>query len=288
MANFDNLSSTVLLNYQIVYQRSEAAAARMQALSDRLHALQQPDARPAMLSRAQEIFQRTGYSYYLLRQQAVDGLLLACLQHAQHILVTVLHCLAVYNQSCIDTRKMDQVLALPKLPVKFADTVDRIVQTQDPDELLAACEMLLHTTRDLLLAEQRQIQRSETTFPAVFHAGYPELKGALQHVMLACERQDMFALKGPLLSLYHELALGMAHVFTGIRYTGFNSLSEYEQDLVALGFPALLPSVMAGDFTELHRQCRVFDQHLQKFLTEHEVQLNTFATVDELQEYLDI
>jgi hypothetical protein len=36
-----------------------------------------------------------------------------------------LHCLAVCNQACIDTRKIGQVLALPKLPVSFAETVDR-------------------------------------------------------------------------------------------------------------------------------------------------------------------
>ena len=62
-------------------------------------ALQQPDARPAMLSRAQAIFQRTGYQYYLLQQRTVDGHQLACMHHARNILQAVLHCLAVANQS---------------------------------------------------------------------------------------------------------------------------------------------------------------------------------------------
>jgi hypothetical protein len=78
----------------------------------------------------------------------------------------------------------------------------------------------------------------------------------------------------------------MAQACTGIKYSGFDSLTEYEQEFVALGFPALLPYVEAGDFTELHRQCLVFDQHLQQFLTEHGVELYTFATIEELQKYL--
>ena len=60
----------------------------------------------------------------------------------------------------------------------------------------------------------------------------------------------------------------------------------YEQDLTVLGFPALLPYVQERNFTELHRQCLIFDKHLRRFLTEHSVDLNSFATVEELQTYL--
>ena len=286
MANFDDVSCTVLLKSQIVYQRSETAAERFRALTARLRALQQPDARPAMLRKAQEIFQGIGYQYYLLRQQAALGHQLSCLQHARNILKAILHCLMVCNQACIDTRKLAQVLALPKLPVGLAETVDRVTKATEPGELLSACETLLHTTRDLLLVEQQLVQRSATTFPAVFDAAYPELKGDLQHIMLACERQDMFNLN--LMSLYHELMVHMAQAFTGIEYSSFNSLAEYEQDLVALGFPDLLPYVVAGDFAGLYQQCQAFDQRLQQFLTEHSVALNAFATLDDLQKYLEV
>ncbi|RIK42746.1 MAG: hypothetical protein DCC55_07785 [Chloroflexi bacterium] len=191
------LLSTFLLQYQLVYQRSEAAVERLQALADRLRALQQPEARPTMLKKAQDFFQGTGYPYYLLRQQSANGHRLASLQHAQQILSTVFHCLALCNQACIDTRKLEQVLALPKLPLKFADTVARLTQTYEPDELLAASEQLLNTTRDLLFTEQRQSPGDKPTFAAAFGAGYPELKGDIQHILLACERQDPFVLRGP-------------------------------------------------------------------------------------------
>jgi hypothetical protein len=286
MANFENISSTVLLNCQIVYQRSEGSAARFRALADRLRALEQPEARPDMLRKAQKIFQGTGYPYYLLRQQAANGHQLSCLQHAQQILGTVLHCLAVCNQACIDTRKMAEVLALLKLPVNFAETVEEITQAYVPNELLAACEKLLNTTRELLLAEQRQDHCGETSFPDAFGSGYPELKGDIQHIMLACEREDLFSLKGPLISLYHELSRILAQAVTGVEYSNFNTLADYEQDLTALGFPALLPYVQERNFTELHRQCLTFDEHLRKFLTGHLVDLNAFDSVEELQMYL--
>ncbi len=144
----------------------------------------------------------------------------------------------------------------------------------------------MQTTRDLLLAEERQIPR-QTTLPARLDSTYPELKADLQHVLLACERRDMFSLKSPVLSLYHELNLALAQAFTGTAYSDLNSLAEYEQDLVALGFPALLPDMVSGDFAALHRACLAFDQHLQHFLREHTVQLNAFDSIDALQAYLD-
>lgn len=286
MADFENISSTVLLNYQIVYERTAAVGARFRALPERLYALQQPAARPAMLRKAQAYFQRTGYPAYLLRQQAANGHFFACLQQALEIRSTVFHCLALCNQAAIDTRKLPQVLALPKLPVNFAETMAHLTNATTPADLLAACDQLLQTTRDLLLTEQRQVADSAIGYPAAFGAGYPELKNGLQHVLLACERQDRFALQVPLLSLYHELSRMIAEATTGVVYTGFNSLAEYEQDFVGLGFPALLPAVEAGDFDALHRQCVAFDAHLQRFLTQHGISLNTFATVDELQRYL--
>jgi hypothetical protein len=105
--------------------------------------------------------------------------------------------------------------------------------------------------------------------------------------MLACETGELFRLKSSLASLYHELARGIAQVRTGVEYSSFNTLSEYEQDLAALGFPALLPFLVAGDFSGLHQQCRVFGERLEYFLRENSVQLNKFDTQDELRNFLD-
>ncbi len=71
-----------------------------------------------------------------------------------------------------------------------------------------------------------------------------------------------------------------------MEYSGFNSLSEYEQDLAGFGFPSLLPPVAAGDFAETHLRCLAFDRRLQEFLNERSVGLNAFATLEELQKHL--
>ena len=181
---------------------------------------------------------------------------------------------------------MAQVLALPKLPADFAANVECISTSFDPDELLSACETLLQSTRELLLAEQRRVLRQGASYPDVFHSAYPELQNDLHHVMLACERQDLFSLKTSLVSLYHELSLAIARVITGVEYSGFNGLAEYEQDLAALGFPPLLPHLLSGDFEQLYQQCVLFGERLKDFLVENRVELNTYATVNDLRSAL--
>lgn len=286
MARFENISSTVLLTYQVIYQRSDTSAKRLHQLADQLRASLQPAARQTMIGKAQAYFQRAGYSFYLLHQQAALENQLACLQQAQGIVSTVAHSLAIVNQRVVDTRKPDQILALPKLPDDFATTIAWVTSAIDPDELLAACEELLNSTHALLLSEQRQYSDHNVTYRAAFGAGYPELKGDLQHILLACERQDRFSLKRLLVSLYHELSLAMTKAETGISYNNFSSLADYEQDFVGLGFPPLLSYLETADFDELHRQTLAFDEHLQRFLVEHGAVLYSFASVAELERYL--
>lgn len=286
MAEFRNVSASVLLDYRILYHRNAETLARFQALGERLRSLQAPAARPAMLRRALEIFQSTGYDYYLLKTQAEAGHAAGCLKQAQSIFRTILHCLAVCNQSCVDTRKLDQVMSLPRLPEDFAETARCMIDALEPRETLTATETLLQSTRALLLAEMRQTLRSDESLASVFDSAYPELKRDLQEVMLSCERRDLFALKNSLLSLYHELARGLAQASSGVAYSGFNSLAEYEQDLTSLGFPALLPALFARDFDRLHQHCLEFDQRLQSFFAGHSVQMNNFTSLDELQSYL--
>ncbi|TFH05642.1 MAG: hypothetical protein E4H09_01670, partial [Spirochaetales bacterium] len=225
MAEFDDPSATVLLRNQIVYQANEEAAQRFRSLPERMAALQRNEARPEMLGKAMLIFRKTGYQYYLLRKQAEAGHRLSCLHHARNILSTVVHCVMVCNQACIDTRKRDQVLSLRLLPAGFGETLADVVNQTDPHALLMAVEHLLATTRSLLLSEQTATHRSRAGFPEVLDSAYPELKGDLQHLMLACERGDMY--NSTLTSLLHELMIHMAQVVAGVEYSEFNTVSEY-------------------------------------------------------------
>ncbi|MBI1299101.1 hypothetical protein GC175_29575 [bacterium] len=286
MAEYATVNATILLKGEVIYQRNEEVGQRFRALGDRLRELQQPAARPEMVRKALDIFKQTGYPALLLREQVVAGNTLATIFHAQRIVHTVFHALMVCNQTLVDTRKPANVLTLPRLPHDFTALLERVIAAVEPGELAAACEDLLLSTRRFLLAEQAEIDRNKRSFAEVFGPGYPELKGDLLHVLLACERKDLFSLKDKLLSLYHELSIHTAWAADGIDYNDFNSLADYEQNFVALGFPALLPHLVNRDFDELHRQTLLFDARMQSFLTEKGIELYSFADLDALENHL--
>ena len=285
MARFEDANCTILDDSAIVYQRNTAVGERFEGLGAELRRRQQPEAREEMLGRAQTLFQSTGYSYFLLREAAARGEVAAALQQAQNILRALLHCLAVANQAAIDTRKLEQVLTLPLRPPGLERAVERIMTTAVPGELLQETEALMTAVRALLLAEQRRLRNPPRPLAELLHAAYPELKGDIQHLILACEREDPFNFN--LVQLLHELQIHMAWATDGVAYSGFNSLAEYERDLGALGFPALLPAFAARDYAALAEQARRFDERLRQFLGENEVALHDFGSLDELQEYLD-
>lgn len=284
MARFENVHSTILHDSALVYTRDEAVKARFLALRAELRRNQQPEARPAVLRTAMNLFQQTGYPYYLLRQKAQGGHTLAAMQQGQAILRDLLHIIAVINQAAVDTRKLEQIYALPKQPEGLAHDISAVMNSTDPEQMLSGIESLMARTRELLLAEQARLQRSDRSLAETLRDAYPELKGDIQHLILACEREDPYNFN--LVSLLHELMIHMAWAVDGIDYSAFNSIDEYAQDLTTLGFPDLLVPLQARDYPALAAAARRFDQRLQAYLEENNIPLNTFASLDELQEWL--
>ena len=98
--------------------------------------------------------------------------------------------MAVLDQTPADTRRRDAVLNLKCLPGDFAHTVNRVTTRSEPGDILVACEQLLDTTRDLLLREQLAVGAKAPSFPEVLGNAYPEFRGDLNHIRLACEREN--------------------------------------------------------------------------------------------------
>ena len=284
MARYESVHCTVLGESAILYARNTAVRDRFQALGDALQARLRPEARPEMVARAMTIFQGAAWPAYLLRQAAAREQQAAAVQQAQTAVRIVLHCLAVLNQRCIDTRKLAQVLALPLLPPGLEEQMGRIMNTAVPAELQHEVEALMDATRDLLLAEQRRLRRPPRPLAEVYGPLYPELKADIQHLILACERGDAFNFN--MMSLLHELQLHLAWAQEGVAYGEFNTVADYAQNLATLGFPDLLAAYAAGNRPALAAAARRFDARLRDFLSQNGVPLYDFASLAELEAYL--
>jgi hypothetical protein len=285
MAEFRDSSGGILQHAKIVYRRNEEAGRRFDALRARQRALLDPSERRTMLGTAQRIFRETGYEYHRLRDNVSANHYPSCRAHAHRILAIVLHALAVANQRFVDTRKLEEVLTLPRLPEGLGEMVGALVRACAPRALQEACEALLQATRTFLLAEQREVFREQTGWAPVGRV-YPELKAMLQRVRMACEREDAFDLNNRLIDMYAELGMVLAKATDGAAMSDFNSLAEYEQDLTGWGLPDLLALADARDFAELARQCVSLDERLQRLLVERGAERFEFASMEELRAHL--
>lgn len=285
-ANFDDPGTSKILDAQIVYHRSEEALARFHALQDRIRQLMQPESRPQMIAKAQSIFQKAGYPFLQLQLAAGRDDLLSAKTHARHIVSAINHSLMVVNQTCIDTRRPQQVITLPILPEDYEALHHQIYSTTDARNLAAACETLLGRTRTLLLTEQESLPQHPQPYAQEFCSLYPELKDMIQHILRGCEAQDSYITTDAVLFVHEELAPTLARVLTGASYTAFHTPADYHHHLTSLGFPDLLPSLIAGDYPTLHQQALVFDRRLRELLISHSVPLNDFSSAQELSDYL--
>lgn len=286
-ANFGDPGTSLMMDARVVYHRTEEALARFRGLQDRIRELEQPAARPQMVAKAQQIFRQTGYPFLQLRLAVRHDDLLSGKAHARQIVGAVTHCLMVANQTHIDTRKLPQVLALPRLPKDCGLLLDRIYATSDVGDLAAACEMLLERTRAFLLAEQRALSKDGTTYAEEFRSLYPELKDMVQHILRGCEAEDPCATTDAVLVLQEETASPLARVLTGAAYTSFQAPANFWHHLAEQGFPDLLSAALAPDYVTLREQATAFDRRLRELLTEHSVPLNDFADTEELAAHLE-
>lgn len=286
MAELDDPSASILLDAVVVHHRTDAAAERFARLGARLRENLAPPARARMLTRAHEIFMRTGYPYYLLRSAEQCDHRFAALFHARQVVGGVLQAVAVANQRCVDTRRLSDVLELDRLPERFSSLLDAAIRASAPAEALGACEALMASSREFLLAEQREVHRGEASFADALDAAYPELMGDLQHAVIAAEAEDRWRLT--VTSMLHELMTAVAEARTGVAHSSFNSPPEYEQDLEALGFPDLLSLAAAHDFEGIRRVAPVFADRLRSYLVENGAALNAFDSVDELRAFLGL
>jgi hypothetical protein len=283
MAGLDDVSGTLLSTAEILYQSDDAAADRFRGLAKTLASWLQPEKKPDMLRKAMDMFERTTYQYFLLTEQNDDNTV-ACVHHARNVHTQILQILAVCNQKSIDTRKREQVCGLPDLPDAFVALSEQIVSSTDGALLKDACGKLLSATRTLLVSQQRELHRSTRSIRESLDEAYPEFKGDLHHVMLACQRRDFFNLSAT--SLIHELMIHLSEATDGVAYSDFNGLSDYQKDLEAMGFPDLIEPVGGKDYNELFRRCKAFDSRLQSFHKEQDIPLYSYADVGEFEAYL--
>jgi predicted nucleotidyltransferase len=284
-ANYEDPHTSMIVDSQIAYARSDEDRARFEQLKARIFELQQPQHRAAMIQKAIEIFKGVGYHYFLFDAGATQSDLFSFKREAWKSVEIVLHALAVMNQTFyhVDCGKnLAEVLALPQKPAKIKEILTTIVESADYETVRANVRKLLVETRDLLDAQLREVSEN-TPFADLFRAYYPEIREQLNKIETACDLRNSQRALSAIVQIQNEVADSLSRSVDGKSSSGLNPYAAYSPAYETAGLPNLIEFIAPRDFGGLRTAVAEFDREIQRLLARNNVPLNRITAEDELK-----
>jgi len=273
---------------KVLYSRSDASVVRLADLKQQVVDLQQPEARPQMVRRAQDRFQDV-YAHIGKLRLAVASDSVTDVRHVGWQLIgSVLECLALMNQVFFDRggdHIMEQLSRLQVQPEDLAHLITIISTAADSDAIAEAAEALARGTRHLL-SQCQPADSAQSAASNQFHNAYPEINDQIRKVVSACQQQHGVAASFEAWCVQHEVSLMMAEaVGTAGFHPGVNFISEYLAPYRSIG----LPDLIGDSFSDMHTvadHAALFDSRLRRWLCEQSVGLDEYSSVDEFAQSL--
>lgn len=283
-----SMAPSLVYSAKVVYQRSEAAALRLDALKQKIDDLQKPEARPHMVRRALEMFPAVLAHLGNLRL-AVAGGRCADVRHAGfQVLLAAWECLALANQVRFDQGVRSVITQVDRLhtrPADFEHLVRTLGTSMEPHAIMAAAEGIALGTREVLRRSQ-QAMAAPHSVPEVFGGAYPELKDGFRKVLSACARQLPLEASIAAWQQQVELSQMLADLRSDLgSHASFNLYSEFGTVYAELGLPNLM-ECPPDDTVSLAAETTRLDQRLRRLLQEHAVNLAEFETVEAFERSL--
>ena len=284
LAGFDNPSTSLLFCTEVVYVRDESVRARFDALRTRAEELMSPAGHDTMAHKALELFRKLGPDHYLLTAQVAADDLFTAKHRVMRLLAGLSHCLAVLNQTAVDTRRPENLLALPKRPSALDTHLAVLVESTDVGAMQHAMTLLMQQTRALVLTELQDCVGGPLRLKDFFN--YPEARNALLAILDATERGNRYLALCVLTAWQNELAQVMTKLETGCDVPDDLLFPEIGTTYLTHGFPDLMPAVLAGDAAALKEGIAAYDALLRQFFLDNDVPLCDFTDNAALSDWL--
>lgn len=282
-----SLAPAIVHHARVLYSRSDEQATRFATLKQQVLDLQTPEARPQMLQRAGQAFERVLVHLGSLRLAAASDDFSDVRNAGWHVILSAWECLALANQTLFDRgwgHIIEQIPRLRSKPEMLEEQVVLISTSDDPQQIVSAAEGLALGTRQILrkLLAEPPAQR---TAAEVFDNSYPEIKEGIGKVIMACKRQKAAAASAAAWSIQSELSMMLNSLHSNARVSDADLYSEFASLYRRLDFPDLMQT-SCTDLPRLADQARLLDQQLRQWLQEQSVKLCEFETLDEFERSL--
>lgn len=287
IASFKQPIVAVIAESKILYARSEKDLNRFNKLRDKISDFCKTENKQEMTDKAYSCLEKC--FIYLYNMQKTKSSLTNMRIEAYRLLTSVLQSLAYLNQTYYKRgwgQNMEQVFSLKIKPENLKSLIHTITTEQNVEEIKSSCEDLVSITRELILSEQKTLNKSQM-YSELFNGFYEEIKSSFNKIITACDRNDYYTAYFTSLNVQIEISEILAKTEESIRYTDLNTYDEYNRVYFTLDLPDLTGIIDENNLESLKTKVLELDEKLKQILINEKVSLKLFSTLDEFKLYIN-
>lgn len=287
MAAFEDWSTTVIADCELLYVRSEEDLSAFMKLRETIADISETSISDGLLNKAEAVL-RDAFVGLAKLQLACGSLDLSYARTVAHgIAGTIFQCLALINHTYYKRswgHYREQVRGLPIKPERLEYYLDTIMYSRDTSHIEQACRQLnvdvLH-----LIAERHNSVRPVRSYKTRMKGYYEEERGMLNKLLTACEKKDYETAFFVAIGVQDGLAR-MLYAAENGRGPGMLDSGDYRRFYRQYGFPDLASLLNPLDFEPLRYAVEQLMQQLENHLKSEEVPMNRFDSIGEFEAFV--
>jgi predicted nucleotidyltransferase len=286
MATFEDWSTTIIADCELLYVRSDEDRTRFMKLRETISSMGGPSNAITLINKAEVVLRDCFFSLdkFRLAGDSVD--LSYCRTLAQGITSNIFKCLALLNQTFY-TRSWghyrEQVRDIPSKPDQLDQYLDTIMLSHSTDEITSVCVQLTAETLNLI-SERKNSQEGIRSYKDRMKGYYEEERGMLNKLLTACEKGHYETAFFVTIGVQDGLARILYAAERG-HWPGLFDLGEYREFYNRFGYPDLIALLDPTDFKPLRLAILQVIEMLENHIRSEGVPLNQFDSVAEFESF---
>lgn len=285
-----SVGTSILLHAKLLYSRTDEDRARFESLRRRAFALKEPAQEVEMVRRGLAVFPNAVYQLDNLRHACAGEDVAAMRECAWRVVDVSIESLALVNRVTFDrdwARDLTDLDHLSERPADLQTLVRTITTSSDCDAVLASAERLVAATREIL-RDRQEANPSNTGIAQVFRGAYAEIHEHIQKLRTACQANEPVRASRACRQIQDDVSRMIASSRVGAGYSDFNRSDEYAEPYREVGLPDLMAAFDSADLTSLLGVVDEFHARVISWLEELGIDVNVFASTDELARWLGL
>ncbi|GGD84394.1 nucleotidyltransferase domain-containing protein [Paenibacillus nasutitermitis] len=286
MAAFQEQNVSIIADCILLYVRSDEDRARFLKLRDTIADMPRQGLTLAERSEAQ-LREAYVHLYKMNRTGNLEDITFFRTE-AHGVLTKVLYALALLNRTYFTKgwgKNTEQILNFQLKPARLETLLNTIMYAQAGQEIREACEQLTADTLELLM-KQKEAYASAPSYPDRMKGFYEEVKGILDKIVTASEKNDYPSAFFWAAGAQDEIARFLYYAEKGCWPVTLDPSLAYQAIYYQAGFPNLLPLLDPGNLIPLQEAVERLDALLKRHLLEQGVVIHSFENLTQFEEYL--